>query len=220
MRRRINTDCVVRVDGGRGFIVVHRVKVHTDLRGRKLVSVSEHRLVVTAAHCLPRLPWTHSPMSYIDGTYRDLLGSLNGNETNVSAECLFADPVADIAVLGCPDQQMLYEEASAYDSLTEGVSFLPIGKPKSGLGWVLSLDGRWIRSRLELFSGLPGVSLSIDPTEAGMSGSPILNDIGQAIGVVSIGAEIIGASGERKNQRSGPQPILTRNLPGWLLSEV
>jgi V8-like Glu-specific endopeptidase len=65
-----------------------------------------------------------------------------------------------------------------------------------------------------------GISLSIDPTEAGMSGSPMLNDAGRAIGVASVGAETISAGGERKNERAGPQPILTRNLPGWLLSEV
>jgi hypothetical protein len=115
---------------------------------------------------------------------------------------------------------MLDEEASAYDSLTKGVSFLKIGKPKSGLGWVLSLDGRWIRSRLEVFSGLYGVTLSIYPPEPGMSGSPILNDAGQAIGAVSIGTETKSASGERKNEGFCTQPILTRNLPGWLLSEV
>ena len=213
----MNTDCVVSVDGGRGFIIVHHVKVQTEPRGRKGVSISEHRLVVTAAHCLPRLPQTHAPMSYIDGTYIDLLGSLNGYKKNVSAECLFVDPVADIAVLGCPDEQMLDEEASAYDSLTKGVLFLRIGKPKSGFGWVLSLDGRWIRSRLEVFSGLYGVTLSIYSPEPGMSGSPILNDAGQAIGVISIGRETTSASGERRNERCGPQPILTRNLPGWLV---
>jgi hypothetical protein len=200
MRRRINTGCVVRVDGGRGFIVVHRVKVQTGPRGRKFVSVSENRLVVTAAHCLPHLPQTHAPSSYIDRTYEDLLTSLNGNEKNVWAECLFADPVADIAVLGCPEEQELDEQASAYDSLTKGVSFLSIGKPKSGLGWVRSLDNRWIRSKLEVFSGLYGVTLSIYPPEPGMSGSPILNDIGQAIGVVSIGTETTSASGEQKNE--------------------
>jgi V8-like Glu-specific endopeptidase len=61
-----------------------------------------------------------------------------------------------------------------------------------------------------------GSSLSIDPTEAGQSGSPILNDAGQAVGVIVIGTET-GESGKRINQRSGPQPILMRNLPGWLL---
>ncbi len=225
MKRPINTDCVVKVGGGRGFIVVHRVKV-PPLKVRlkptrlKFVSVLEHRLVVTAAHCLPHLPPAHASSFYSDRTYGGLLASLDDSKTNVWAECLFADPVADIAVLGCPDQQQLYEEASAYDSLTEGVSFLRIGKPKRGLGWVLSLDGHWIRSRLDIFSGLSGVILAIDPTEAGMSGSPILNDAGQAIGAISIGAETTSANGERKNTRSGPQPILASNLPGWLLSEV
>jgi V8-like Glu-specific endopeptidase len=47
---------------------------------------------------------------------------------------------------------------------------------------------------------------SIDPTEPGMSGSPILNEAGRAVGVVVIGRETTTAGGERKNLRAGPQP--------------
>ena len=35
------------------------------------------------------------------------------------AECLFADPVADIAVLGVPDEQYLSSEAAAFEALVE-----------------------------------------------------------------------------------------------------
>ena len=35
----------------------------------------------------------------------------------VWAECLFADPVADIAVLGVPDEQYLSSEAAAFEAL-------------------------------------------------------------------------------------------------------
>ena len=35
----------------------------------------------------------------------------SSNKNSVCAECLFIDPIADIAVLGCPDGQELYDEA-------------------------------------------------------------------------------------------------------------
>ena len=72
-------------------------------------------------------------------------------------------------------------------------------------------------SRLEVFSGIGSTSLSIDPTEPGMSGSPILNNAGLAVGIVAVGTEIVSKNRERKNKRAGPQPILARDLPGWLL---
>ncbi|MFY9531103.1 MAG: hypothetical protein WBC04_02905 [Candidatus Acidiferrales bacterium] len=71
-----------------------------------------------------------------------------------------------------------------------------------------------VRTTLRLFLGCYGSSLSIDPTEAGMSGSPILNSTGRAVGIVAVGAESVRTS---KKERAGPQPILALDLPGWLL---
>ena len=172
-------------------------------------------MVVTAAHCLPKLPPAHAQSRSEDRTYPKLLGSLGAAKTEVWAECLFVDPVADVAVLGCPDEQELGDEAEAYFELTENVPALRIGNAKSGKGWVLSLDGRWIRTTLDVASGVG--ALSIDPTKGGMSGSPILNAAGRAVGVVVIGTETTTHSGEHRNLRAGPQPKLAHNLPGWLL---
>jgi hypothetical protein len=94
------TRAVLRVGGGRGFVV----------------DGEWTRLVITAAHCLPQMPPAHGASYTEERTYSDLLGPL-GAETTVWAECLFADPVADIAVLGEPDSQELYEQARAYNSL-------------------------------------------------------------------------------------------------------
>ena len=226
IQNRISPASVVKVGDGRGFIIVNRVKLPRlklpKLRLKTHVALKpssflEQRLVVTATHCLPKLPPAHAAEYYFNRTYEGLLGSLDGSKSGVWAECLFADPVADIAVLGCPDDQELGDQADGYRSLTDDVSILRIGKAKSGHGWVLSLDGHWVRTTLEVFSGMGGTSLSIDPTEAGQSGSPILNNSGLAVGVVVVGAETTNANGEWENKRAGPQPILTRSLPGWLL---
>jgi hypothetical protein len=145
------------------------------------------------------------------------LGTITGKNNTVWAECRFVDPVADIAVLDGPDDQEYFEEAEAYDALVDDAPALPTSSKLTANGWVLTLDCKWVQMPLRVFTTMWGTSLAIGFTEAGMSGSPILNDQGKAIGVVAIGGEII-SNGERKqDENQGPQPILARNLPGWLL---
>ncbi|MEJ2246907.1 MAG: hypothetical protein P8Y80_12645, partial [Acidobacteriota bacterium] len=73
---------VVKVGDGRGFIVE-----------------SKHsRMVITAVHCLPYFPPPISIADTGERTYQDLLGPLDGDPC-VWCELIFADPVADIAVL-------------------------------------------------------------------------------------------------------------------------
>jgi hypothetical protein len=110
------TTAVVRVGHGRGFVVEHR----------------HSRVVITTSHCLPVdsdgrliLPPSH-PGAYLhETTFQKLLGPLGGEPT-VWAECMFVDPIADIAVLGGPDSQALSEEADAYDQLVDGAIALKI----------------------------------------------------------------------------------------------
>jgi hypothetical protein len=107
-------------------------------------------------------------------------------DPTVWAELVFADPIADIAVLRTPDNQELYEQADAYDALTETVSGFSMAGAKSGSGWFLSIDGKWTSIRLDAQNWRYGQSLEIDPTVHGQSGSPILNDNGDAVGVIAI----------------------------------
>lgn len=103
--RELLIGSIITVGDGRGFVV----------NGKR------DRLIVTAAHCLPSLPPCHR-MSYTEErTYGALLAPL-GSKPTVWAECLFANPVADIAVLSSPDNQVLWDEADAYDALVESVT--------------------------------------------------------------------------------------------------
>jgi hypothetical protein len=218
LKMRVKPGSVVRVGEGRGFIIAYRAKLRRPKnlpKGTSLSSFVERRLIVTAAHCLPKLPPT-TPASHVyERTYEGLLATIDDSKTGISAECLFADPVADIAVLGCPDEQEFSSEP--YDSLVDDAPVLRIGSVRNGRGWLLALSSnRWVATTLEVSFGLQGAFLSTGPTEAGMSGSPILNDAGRAVGLVAVGHEKINA-GVRTDEDAGPQPILTRNLPGWLL---
>jgi hypothetical protein len=223
MTKHPNPSCVVKVDGGRGFVIEHRIRVHfrdsETVQSRRRSHSVKSRLVVTAAHCLPNLPLAHAYPLPEERIYQNLLSSLDGAKSNVWSECLFADPVADIAVLGCPDEQNLDEEADAYHALTDDVPTLVIAKARSGRGWLLALDRvSWIPTTILLVSNIYGTTLSIDPPEAGMSGSPILNDAGQAVGIVAVGPKTVTPSGERlMNEEAGPQPILMRDLPARIV---
>jgi hypothetical protein len=93
-----NSACVVKVGGGRGFIIEQCIRVNRRRIGKlRLQPFVDRRLVVTAAHCLPHLPPADQGSHAYERTYKDLLSSLDGAKKNVWAECLFADPVADIA---------------------------------------------------------------------------------------------------------------------------
>jgi hypothetical protein len=197
------TGCVIRVGEGRGFVVEHRYTVKLDTYNRLWIQ----RLVITAAHCLPKLPPAHAFSYTEDRTYANLLGPLRG-EASAWAECLFADPVRDIAVLGEPDNQELSKEYDAFFGLVEGAPVVRIGSRIGESGWVLSLDGEWVEMPLRHLQGPYGSSLSTRDSKPGQSGSPILNDSGEAVGVIAIGT----------NQKwHGPQPMLCRDLPARYL---
>jgi hypothetical protein len=185
---------VVTVGGGRGFVVN---------------GAHESRLVVTAAHCLPFFPPCHGASYLEERTYRPLLAPL-GKEPVVCAECLFADPIADIAVVGSPDEE-LWDEAEAYKALIESTSPIAIADaPEQGHGWVLSLEGKWFQCAIRYINDGPlWISNPEQPIVGGMSGSPVISDEGAAIGIVNLGggASDLGYCNSR----------LLRDLPGRLL---
>jgi hypothetical protein len=183
-------NAVVKVGDGRGFVVQYK----------------HYRVVITAAHCLPCFPPCMSFSGLEDRTYKALLGPL-GEQPAAWAECLFVDPIGDIAVLGPPDDQELSDECEAYETLVDAAAVLPIADaPQDGPAWLLSLDGRWFRCNVRHNGGMLRISAA-EGIACGMSGSPIVAADGSAIGVVCCGSVTEG----------GPNPRLTHNLPAWLL---
>ena len=127
------TNSVLRVGGGRGFVVRCRDAVKPE---------GVNRLVITAAHCLtvpkhhlytstpepPCLPAAHAGRHAAECTYDNLLGPL-GAECRVMAECLSVDPISDIPVLGAPDDQTFAEAFETYLALVNSVKPLTIADP-------------------------------------------------------------------------------------------
>lgn len=198
---------IIQVGAGRGFVV----------------EGCGNRFVITAGHCLPELPPCYSFSALHERTYRNLIGSLGG-ASDVWAECLFVDPIADLAVLGCPDGAELNERADAYRDLTGPAAPLPIAAlpladtqfpPWEGRARLLSLDNRWSQCKLMASHRALWIQDAAEPIVGGMSGSPIM--VGDAaVGVLCVSA---GQEGDG-HVAGGPNPFLAAHLPGWLLKEM
>jgi hypothetical protein len=197
MNRTKATQAVLTVGGGRGFVV------ECEHRGHPMC------VVITAAHCLPRFP-PCGVWDQWDWTYEELLGPL-GQTPTVWAECIFVDPVGDIAVLCQPDNQELSDKAEAYDALVDAMTPLPIADAaEDGPAWLLSLDRKWHRCRVQHFNGPLLITKALAFIKGGMSGSPIITKDGAAIGVVSSSS---GSGDSNSHTRGGNNPHLAYHLP-------
>ncbi len=108
-------------------------------------------------------------------------------------------------MLGSPDFRDLPDEASEYDVFTEDAPALPIGEARwpaeqpAGIiealewhqtmqgtpAWLLSLDCHWVRCTVGGWSRWLWIDAA-DDIHGGMSGSPIVDEDGVAIGIVGI----------------------------------
>jgi hypothetical protein len=209
-------DSVITVGSGRGFVVEHRV--YFDFGDGNGYRKLRRNVVVTASHCLPHAPKVMSGVDYQLATYPKLLAPL-GEEPSVWSQCLFFDPVADVAVLGEPDDQELPDERDGYHALTGQRKPFATAAPESGEAYMLALDGvTWKPTTLEVHVTIGGNGLSTGATLAGQSGSPVLDGKGRAVALVSVGSEEISNGVRTPMQRwNGPQPMLRLALPPWLL---
>jgi hypothetical protein len=146
------------------------------------------------------------------------LGPLGRRKPKVWAECLFADPIADIAVLGTPDNQELYEQAMAYEELTDATTPLKLG---GSFPWetptpiaLIALDGRTITGVAQHLGDRLWIDKTSEPIAAGMSGSPVLDETGAAVGIISQSTIISGVDS------GGMSPRLLAHLPGHMLIDL
>jgi hypothetical protein len=203
---------VIKVGGGRGFL---------------MMDDQENLVVVTAAHCLPHLPPSTAASYTEERTYERLLGRL-GDEPSIAAEVLFVDPVADIAILGTPDNQEMWEQAEAYDALVDvppvpmaalefGRKTHPLQNGQTFLGHLEAEADAWLLAlpcRVNCHRGI-WISDADRPTVGGMSGSPIVTQSG-AIGILSLSAST--GSDDDGHREGGPKAYLPLALPGWMLA--
>jgi hypothetical protein len=177
-----------------------------------VVEGAGERLVITAAHCLPSLPPALPSFGFEARTYGPLL-ALRGEAPRAWAVCRFVDPIADIAVLGSPDNP----HADDYKALIGTATALPFGDSVRhpvnfwAPARLLSLDDRWFSCTIRHFGGPLWITHADERVLGGMSGSPIVAVAGTAIGVVCT---------TTSPRDGGPNARLSDSLPGWLLHDA
>ena len=207
---------VVQVGGeGRGFIV----------------GAGGERFIITAGHCLPHNSILHLTNSS-ELTFDGFIGSLFSKQGTIAAELCVYSLVDDIAAFGAPDTRDDLYECAEYEQFT--ATAMTIGKlpdraaprqPRSVQrlsihGWrkngdahteaafILSLDGEWQPCTVHNGGRYLTICDGADQIRGGMSGSPIIDTKGDAVGLVSTGGE-----------DSNLNPSLDC-LPAWLLRKL
>jgi hypothetical protein len=156
--------------------------------------------ILTAAHCLE---WDGRGGMVLGDHFLETIITADGKELLTEVRC--AEPCADIAVLGVPDNQTFYDEAEALEEWCEQTTpvslrttpvphsypndeFLIVHFQNLAGGW---MSGRVARYGLPLEEDAGSVVLQCQGGElvSGMSGSPIVDDAGGLVGVISNGTK-------------------------------
>ena len=177
------------------------------------IKVRGERYVITAAHCVGRLPIADSGEFMEDHTYKNFLGPLNGPR-NIWAACLFVDPIADIAVFCEPNEIVFSSESKAYREFAKQATPFVLSRMRvPGLfkatsdAQILSFDGEWFSCRIDCYHNLLiWIADAGQQILRGMVGSPIILPDGSVVGAVSI--------------KDGPHAMLSGRLPVWLVREA
>jgi hypothetical protein len=186
--------------------------------------------VLTAAHCVG---WDLGCGMALGRDYFEPVLTADGRELQL--DVLAVEPVADIAVLSCPDEERLPELADAFDEFRRAVEPVPLFRgefqpadvqPGSPAPYTLPLlvyghDRRWIKAAASGFcAGQSRFEMAAEEYIAGgASGGPIVTADGQLVGVMSIsGEQPVPIWGSRVYTGKAARPLYA--LPVWVVEAI
>jgi len=173
--------------------------------------------ILTAAHCLEF--YLSGGMVLGDHIIEEI-GTIHGK---LKVGPLAVEPISDIAVLGPLDDQVFSKEVEQYEEFCNKVKpiSLSLREPKWADVipiWVYTHKKTWIKGKALNYSFKKNPStifINVDENiEGGTSGSPIVNEHGELVAIVS---NIGGPTGIT---REGQMPLPIFALPRWLYQEI
>jgi hypothetical protein len=171
-----------------------------------------NQMILTACHCLDYS--TTGDMAL--GEY--FIEEIITHKGILKVSPIFLDPVADIAVLGGLDGQEFYEEFTQFEEFCRNTPPVKICRNRLEIGekfriFIYTHKKKWITGFAGL--GIHGSHMlwvkSDEAIKGGTSGSGIINEKGELVGVVSWTSEM-DYSG------SAPRPLLS--LPVWVCRKI
>jgi hypothetical protein len=170
-------------------------------------------IILTAAHCVT---FSTNGEMVLGDFFIEEIETRRGRRLKVRP--LAVEPVADIAALGCLDDQQFYEEVEAFEDFCHATTPMPIAGVcmpcHQALGvCVLNANGQWVSGEAKLFNdSLPGIWIEADEEiKGGASGGPIINRRGELIAIVSHSS--VPTSGIKA---TGVCPRPLKALPQWV----
>jgi len=197
-------------------IAVEKATVNFLKKGGQGVLV-EGGFILTAAHCIDCNCEGDMTM---DEYIIEEIETINGN---LKIQPFAVEPVKDIAVLGSLDDQAFNKEATQFEKYCDNIKPIPLCTnnfeldEKKFVSYIFTHKKSWVKAttiyiptRLDMYTE--------EPIESGTSGSPIVNEKGELIGIVSQ-SKIDSPELETGEYFShGSHPNMT--LPVWVLKKI
>ena len=173
--------------------------------------------ILTAAHCIN---WDGGGAMALGEWFIETIQTSDGKQHKVSPCAV--EPVTDIAVLEAVDDQAMYEACCAFKEFCEATEPVPVSAddfPHDGPPvrvHILTHKGTWVTGSASRFNAPPFGNVWVDydaQIEGGTSGSPVIDDNGLLVGVISHCSENPAACDGLM-----PRPHLA--LPVWIWNRI
>ncbi len=172
-------------------------------------------MILTAAHCID----FSTTGGMVLGDH--FIEELETHMGRIKAVPLIVEPVTDIAALGCPDNQIFYKEAEAFENFCETTKPMPLATERIRCRRPFPVrlhdkDGTWVNGMAEMFDqSSPMLWITSErEIKGGASGGPILNMAGELVAIISNSSS---GSAEKSTGRC-PRPL--KALPVWICQEI
>jgi hypothetical protein len=186
--------------------------------GRGRGSLVNGSLILTAAHCVPFECYDRE--TKLDELRRPIIiRNIPDGDKGILTKPFAAEPVEDVAVLGALDKQ---EDAEQFKAFCERTTPLKLCDAEFPLFnkfpvHVFTHEGGWVAGLAQQCQ-INGTALLVEFEKSipgGTSGSPIINNDGVVVGIISWVSE---PNSNGRCSGSAPRPMLT--LPVWMVRYI